>query len=111
MERLVDAIADAFRRRDVEDLTAEVVAETAVGVVKVALRRWLEVNGQEPLHTLMTDSLTRLGAAFEQSSNANRTNDEVRRAAANPTSSNRRTSETLLLPLLPGRHCTTASPA
>lgn len=66
MERLVDAIAEAFRCRGVDDLTAAVVAETAVGVVKVALRRWIESTGQEPLQTIMTDSLTRIGGAFNQ---------------------------------------------
>ena len=64
MERLVDAIAEAFRRRGVDDLTAAVVAETAVGVVKVALRRWIESDGQEPLLAVMTDSLARIGDAF-----------------------------------------------
>ena len=66
MERLVDAIAEAFRRRGVDDLTAAVVAETAVGVVKVALRRWIDSDGQEPLLAVMTDSLARIGDAFDQ---------------------------------------------
>ena len=67
MERLVNAIAEAFRLRGVDDLTAAVVAETAVGVVKVALRRWIESDGREPLRTIMTDSLTRISDAFAQS--------------------------------------------
>ena len=66
MERLVDAIAEAFRRRGVDDLTAAVVAETAVGVVKVALRRWIESDGDEPLLAVLTDSLARIGDAFDQ---------------------------------------------
>ena len=66
MERLVDAIAEAFRSRGVDDLTAAVVAETAVGVVKVALRRWIESDGREPLQTVMTDSLARISDAFGQ---------------------------------------------
>jgi AcrR family transcriptional regulator len=66
MERLVDAIAEAFRIRGIDDLTAAVVAETAVGVVKVALRRWIESDGREPLRTLITDSLVRIGDAFGQ---------------------------------------------
>jgi len=66
MEALVDAITNAFRDRGVDDRTAAVVAETAVGVVKVALRRWIASTGQEPLHTIMTDSLTRIGGAFHQ---------------------------------------------
>jgi AcrR family transcriptional regulator len=67
MEGLVAAIAEAFRGRGVDDLTAAVVAETAVGVVKVALRRWIDSDGQEPLRTIMTDSLTRIGDAFSPS--------------------------------------------
>jgi hypothetical protein len=66
MERLIDAIADAFRRRGVDDLTAAVVAETAVGVVKVALRRWIESDGDEPLLAVLIDSLARIGDAFDQ---------------------------------------------
>ena len=66
METLVDAIAEAFRGRGVDDLTAAVVAETAVGVVKVALRRWIESDGKEPLRTVMTDSLARIGDAFDR---------------------------------------------
>lgn len=66
MERLVDAIAEAFRQRGEDDLTAAVVAETAVGVVKVALGRWIESDGQESLHTIMSASLLRIGDAFEQ---------------------------------------------
>ncbi len=66
MERLVDAIAEAFRYRGVNESTAAVVAETAVGVVKVALRRWAGSTNQEPLHTIMSDSLTAIGDAFDQ---------------------------------------------
>ncbi len=65
MEQLVEAITDAFRQRGVDDLTAAVVAETAVGVVKTALRRWIESNGADPLHTVMADSLQRIGDAFQ----------------------------------------------
>ncbi|MET0864003.1 MAG: helix-turn-helix domain-containing protein [Nakamurella sp.] len=66
MERLVDAIAEAFRSRGIDDLTAAVVAETAVGVVKVALRRWVDSNGREPLSTIMATSLDRISDAFDQ---------------------------------------------
>jgi hypothetical protein len=66
MERLVDAIAAAFRSRGVNERTAAVVAETAVGVVKVALRNWLESDGREPLRTIMADALTRIDDAFDQ---------------------------------------------
>lgn len=63
MERLVAAITDAFRHRGVDDLTAAVVAEAAVVLVKVSLRRWLDADGTEPLGA-MTDSLTRMSNAF-----------------------------------------------
>lgn len=66
MEQLVDAIAEAFRHRGVDDLTAAVTAETAVGVVKVALRRWIDSDGQEPLRAIMNDSLARMSDAFDQ---------------------------------------------
>lgn len=66
MEQLSDAIAHAFRRRGVDGLTAAVVAETAVGIVKVALHHWLESNGQMPLNRIMSDSLTRISDAFDQ---------------------------------------------
>lgn len=64
METLVGAIADAFRQRGVDPFTAAVVAETGVGVVKVALRQWIESNGAEPLDSLMTGALDRLRGAF-----------------------------------------------
>jgi AcrR family transcriptional regulator len=66
MEQLTSAIAEAFRARGVDQLTAALVAETAVGVVKVGLRRWLESDGREPLTATLTSSLSQLGAAFAQ---------------------------------------------
>ena len=70
MERLVDAIAAAFRSRGVDDLTAAAVAETAVGVVKIALRRWLESEGEVPLADLMAETLARLTGAFARAANS-----------------------------------------
>lgn len=67
MERIVDAVADAFRSRGVDGLTATVVAEIAVVVVRVALGRWIESDGQVPLLTIMTDSLTRMSDALAPS--------------------------------------------
>jgi AcrR family transcriptional regulator len=64
IEVLVDALAQAFRHRGLDDVTAAVVAETAVGLVKVSLGRWIESDGQEPLHSIMADSLNRLNDAF-----------------------------------------------
>ncbi|PZR71466.1 MAG: TetR family transcriptional regulator [Candidatus Dormiibacter spiritus] len=80
-EQLVDAIAEAFRHRGVDDLTAAVTAETAVGVVKVALRRWVESSGQEPLRTVMTDSLAQISEAFDQ---FNQPRSGPRRSAESP---------------------------
>lgn len=67
MERLVDAIAGAFRLRGVDELTAALVAELAVVVVRTSLGRWIDGNAQQPLLTIMTDSLTRISDAFRQS--------------------------------------------
>ncbi len=66
LESVVDAIADAFRARGVDDLTAAVVAEIAVGVVKVALRRWIDSDGHVPLGTVMAESLARTSQAFDR---------------------------------------------
>jgi AcrR family transcriptional regulator len=64
MERLVDSIAEALQDRGVEDLTAAVVAATAVGIVKVALRQWIDSDGREPLRSIILDSLSRITNAF-----------------------------------------------
>jgi AcrR family transcriptional regulator len=65
MQRLSGAIADAFRSRGVDDLTAAVVAETAVGIVHVALGRWIDSGGEQSLADLMSDALLRLGRTFD----------------------------------------------
>ena len=64
MEALVDGIAAAFRERGADPLTAAIVAETAVGVVKVALGQWIESNGAEPLVVLMNRAMNHLRNAF-----------------------------------------------
>jgi AcrR family transcriptional regulator len=64
MRQLTDAIADAFRTRGVDDLSACAVAEAAVGIVHVALGRWIDSGGQPPLAEVMNDTLVRLGRAF-----------------------------------------------
>lgn len=57
---LSDSISSGFRVRGVDDLHAVVAAETAVIVFKVALRRWLDTDGDltavvgETLHVLTT---------------------------------------------------------
>ncbi len=68
MEAVVDAVAGAFRERGVEALTAAVVAETAVGVVKVSLRRWLDAgtDADVPLREILLASLERLQGTLAQ---------------------------------------------
>jgi len=64
MEQIVDAIAAAWRHRGVDALTAAVVAETSVGVVKVSLRNWIDTGGSRPLASIMAATLKRLGDSF-----------------------------------------------
>lgn len=64
METLVNAITDAFRQRGVDELTAAVIAETSVGIVKIALRRWMESHGSEQLPVLVARSLQTLRDVF-----------------------------------------------
>jgi AcrR family transcriptional regulator len=66
MERLVDVIAEALRIRGVDELTAAVVAGTAVGIVKVALRQWIDSDGSEPLRSIILDALKRISDAFAE---------------------------------------------
>jgi AcrR family transcriptional regulator len=65
LQKLTNAIAEAFRRRGVDDLTAAVVAETAVGIVHVALGRWIDSGGDQSLTDLMSGALRRLRRAFD----------------------------------------------
>lgn len=64
MRQVTDAIAAAFRTRGVDDLSACAVAETAVGIVHVALGRWVDSGGHPPLAEIMNDTFVRLGQAF-----------------------------------------------
>ncbi|MFI6510395.1 TetR family transcriptional regulator [Streptosporangium sp. NPDC050855] len=43
---LSDALAEALRRRGVDDVSASLVAETGIAVFKVAFRRWTEQDGK-----------------------------------------------------------------
>ena len=63
MEAVVDSVTTAFRARGVDPLTASVVAETAVGLVKVSLRRWLTTQPEQPLRELLHASLEALDRA------------------------------------------------
>ncbi|CAM5674883.1 TetR family transcriptional regulator OS=Streptomyces tendae OX=1932 GN=GUR47_05840 PE=4 SV=1 [Streptomyces tendae] len=60
---LSDALAEALRRRDVDDLTARLTAETAVGVLKVAFGRWIDGPGKRTLRQLLAECVDALGAA------------------------------------------------
>jgi AcrR family transcriptional regulator len=64
MALLTDAVAAAFRARGVDDLSAAVVAQTAVGIVQVSLRRWIESDGETLLADLMDETFTTLNRAF-----------------------------------------------
>jgi energy-converting hydrogenase Eha subunit G len=43
------ALSEALRRRGVSDTAAELAAETAVTVLRIALTRWIEDPAQRPL--------------------------------------------------------------
>ncbi|MHA3703151.1 TetR family transcriptional regulator [Jatrophihabitans sp. YIM 134969] len=65
MEAVVDSVTAAFRARGVDPLTAAVVAETAIALVKVSLRRWLSVEPEQPLRELLDASLDALARTRE----------------------------------------------
>jgi len=62
MATLVDAITHAFGQRGTDDLTAAVVAETGVAIVKISLQRWMNTPGQD-LASVLTETLNVLTAA------------------------------------------------
>jgi AcrR family transcriptional regulator len=59
---LASALADALRRRGVEDPAASLTAEVAVAVFKVAFARWVEKTNKKALPRVMRDSLDELKA-------------------------------------------------
>lgn len=62
MAVLVDAITNAFRLRGTDDLTAAVVAETGVAIVKISLQRWISTPDRD-LAGVLTETLNALTAA------------------------------------------------
>lgn len=63
---MTEAIADGFRDRGVDDLTATLAARTAVTAFNVAVIRWLTEEHDEPLATLVEDTLTALRSVVTQ---------------------------------------------
>jgi AcrR family transcriptional regulator len=59
---LASALADALRRRGVEDLAASLTAEAGIAVFRVAFERWLEKGNQRDLARLIRESLDELRA-------------------------------------------------
>lgn len=60
MALLTASIAEAFEGRGADSLTAQVTAEVAVGVVRVALGRWLVAEEEPDLAGELTAALARL---------------------------------------------------
>ncbi|MEU7405322.1 helix-turn-helix domain-containing protein [Streptomyces sp. NPDC044948] len=66
---LAGALADALDRRGVDAMTAQLTAETAIAVLKVAFRRWVDGGRDKPLRSLLAEcfdvlrSLSARGAA------------------------------------------------
>ena len=59
---LASSLAEALRRRGVEDPAASLAAEAAVAVFKIAFERWIEENGERDLPRLIGESLDELKA-------------------------------------------------
>lgn len=57
---LSEAIQRAFRNRGVDELTAILAAQLAVTVFTVALDRWLDQDGEQPLPEIVHDTLRAL---------------------------------------------------
>ncbi|WP_282086805.1 TetR/AcrR family transcriptional regulator [Streptomyces tendae] len=52
---LSTALADALRERGADELTADLTAETAVAVLKVAFGRWMDGGQERPLRPLLSE--------------------------------------------------------
>ena len=59
---LSETIADGFRHRGADDLTARLAAGFAVTVVNVSVTRWLESEEETDLATVVTETLQALRA-------------------------------------------------
>ncbi|MGQ4426674.1 TetR family transcriptional regulator, partial [Streptomyces violaceoruber] len=52
---LSGALADALRGRGVAEPAAELTAESAIAVLKVAFRRWIDGGRERPLRPLLAE--------------------------------------------------------
>jgi AcrR family transcriptional regulator len=59
---LASALADALRRRGVEDPAASLTAETGMAVFRIAFERWIDNPGEQDLAQVMRASLDQLTA-------------------------------------------------
>lgn len=57
---LGEAISRGFRERGVDELAATLAAQLAVSVFSVTISRWLDQNGEQPLSSLVHDTLRAL---------------------------------------------------
>jgi AcrR family transcriptional regulator len=59
---LASALADALRRRGVEDPAASLTAEAGIAVFRIAFERWINETDKQDLPLLMRESLDELKA-------------------------------------------------
>jgi AcrR family transcriptional regulator len=59
---LASALADALRRRGVEDPAASLTAEAAIAVFRIAFERWVSETDQQDLPQIIRESLEQLKA-------------------------------------------------
>lgn len=57
---LARTIAKDLRQRDFDDVTATIVAEIGVTVLRIAINRWLDQDGAQPLSELVHETLSTL---------------------------------------------------
>jgi AcrR family transcriptional regulator len=62
MATLASALADALRRRGVNDPAASLAAEAGIAVFKIAFERWVSENNRRRLSELIGDSFDQLKA-------------------------------------------------
>ncbi len=59
---LASALAEALRRRGVEDPAASLTAEAAIAVFRIAFERWVSETGRQDLPQIIRESLEQLKA-------------------------------------------------
>jgi AcrR family transcriptional regulator len=67
---LATSLAEALRRRGVSDTTAELAAETAVTVLRIALTRWIEDPGERPWEIHVREAMDELRGLTTRTSRA-----------------------------------------